>query len=90
VINKLTTTLDSSEHFSGDAIQRKLQHALMRLPDKQRAVFTMRYFDEMKYEDMSAITGTSVGALKSSYHIAVKKIENWLTADQTRTDGRVS
>jgi RNA polymerase sigma-70 factor (ECF subfamily) len=90
VVNKLTTTLDSSEHFNGDAIQRKLQHALMRLPDKQRAVFTMRYFDEMKYEDMSAITGTSVGALKSSYHIAVKKIESWLTADQTRTDRQVS
>ncbi len=84
VIERLSTTLDSSEHFTGDAIQRKLQRAIMSLPDKQRAVFTMRYFDEMKYEDISTITGTSVGALKSSYHIAVKKIEAWLRADQTK------
>jgi RNA polymerase sigma-70 factor, ECF subfamily len=47
-------------------------------------VFTMKYFEEMKYEDMSEITGTSVGALKSSYHIAVKKIEEWLRSDQTK------
>ncbi|HQV52356.1 MAG: sigma-70 family RNA polymerase sigma factor [Flavobacteriales bacterium] len=82
VLEKLTTTLDSSEHFSGDAIQRKLQKAIMRLPDKQRAVFNMKYFDAMKYEEISAITGTSVGALKSSYHIAVKKIESWLTTER--------
>jgi RNA polymerase sigma factor (sigma-70 family) len=84
VIERLTTTLDRSEHFSGDAIQKKLQLAVMRLPDKQRAVFTMKYFEEMKYEEMSAITGTSVGALKSSYHIAVKKIEAFLITDQTK------
>jgi RNA polymerase sigma-70 factor (ECF subfamily) len=83
VIERLSTTLDSSEHFSGDAIQRKLQAAVMRLPAKQRAVFTMKYFDALKYEDMSRVTGTSVGALKSSFHIAVKKIENWLVSDQT-------
>lgn len=83
VIERLTTTLDSSEHFNGDAIQRKLQRAVMRLPDKQRAVFNMKYFDAMKYEDMSRVTGTSVGALKSSFHIAVKKIEQWLVTDQT-------
>ncbi|MBK8226619.1 MAG: sigma-70 family RNA polymerase sigma factor [Flavobacteriales bacterium] len=83
VIERLSTTLDSSEHFSGDAIQRKLQAAVMRLPAKQRAVFTMKYFDALKYEDMSRVTGTSVGALKSSFHIAVKKIENWLVNDQT-------
>ena len=83
VMEKLTTTLDSSEHFSGDAIQRKLQRAVMRLPDKQRAVFTMKYFQEMKYTEISDATGTSVGALKASYHIAVKKIEAWLTSDQT-------
>lgn len=89
VVARLTTTMDSSEHFSGDLIQRKLQHALMRLPDKQRAVFTMKYFEELKYEEISAITGTSVGALKSSYHIAVKKIELWVTMDSgtsTTTD----
>ena len=85
IIERLTTTLDSSEHFSGDAIQQKLQRAVMRLPDKQRAVFTMKYFQELKYETISEITGTSVGALKSSYHIAVKKIEDWLSADQTKT-----
>ncbi|MBX2972573.1 MAG: sigma-70 family RNA polymerase sigma factor [Flavobacteriales bacterium] len=85
VVERLITTLDSSEHFSGDAIQRKLQRAVMRLPDKQRAVFTMKYFDGMKYETMSEVTGTSVGALKSSYHIAVKKIEEWVTNDQTRS-----
>ena len=84
VIERLTTTLDSSEHFSGDAIERKLQKAVMSLPEKQRAVFTMKYFQEMKYEEMSEITGTSVGALKSSYHIAVKKIEDRLRADQTK------
>ena len=59
--------------------------AVMRLPTKQRAVFNMKYFDEMKYEEMSAVTGTSVGALKASYHIATKKIESWITApDQTK------
>lgn len=81
VNERLTGTLDNSEHFSGDAIQLKLQKAIMRLPAKQRAVFNMRYFDEMKYEDMSQVTGTSVGALKSSYHIAVKKIEEWVTGE---------
>lgn len=92
VLEKLTTTMDSSEHFSGDAIQRKLQIAIMRLPDKQRAVFNMKYFDALKYEEISAITGTSVGALKSSYHIAVKKIEamlmgrsNQLASDASNT-----
>lgn len=84
VIERLSTSLDNSEHFSGEAIQRRLQMAVMKLPDKQRAVFTMRYFEELKYEEISGITGTSVGALKSSYHIAVKKIEGWLQADQTK------
>ncbi|MBK6409360.1 MAG: sigma-70 family RNA polymerase sigma factor [Flavobacteriales bacterium] len=79
VTKRLVGTLDSSEHFSGDMIQRKLQSAVMTLPPKQRAVFTMKYFDELKYEEMSRVTGTSVGALKSSYHIAVKKIEAELT-----------
>ena len=83
MLDRLTTTLDSSEHFSGDAIQKKLQLAVMRLPTKQRAVFNMKYFEEMKYEEMSAVTGTSVGALKASYHIATKKIEAWIT-DQTK------
>ncbi|MFT3886016.1 MAG: sigma-70 family RNA polymerase sigma factor [Flavobacteriales bacterium] len=85
VIERLTTTLDSSEHFSGDAIQKRLQRAVMKLPPKQRAVFTMKYFEEMKYEEISRVTGTSVGALKASYHIAVKKIEEDLKRpDQTK------
>ncbi len=61
----------------------KLQKALLKLPDKQRLVFNMKYFDDMKYEEISAITGTSVGALKASYHLAVKKIEDYLTKTDT-------
>lgn len=86
VTERLVGTLDSSEHFSGDMIQRKLQRAVMTLPPKQRAVFNMKYFDELKYEEMSRVTGTSVGALKSSYHIAVKKIEAELTLGLSRSD----
>jgi RNA polymerase sigma factor (sigma-70 family) len=72
--------LDSGNLISGDEIQLKLQKALLRLPDKQRLVFNMRYYDEMSYEEIAAITGTSVGALKASYHIAVKKIEEFIVA----------
>lgn len=79
MLQQLTASMDHGEHFSGDEIQRRLQEAVMRLPDKQRAVFHMKYFQELKYEEISAITGTSVGALKSSYHIAVRKLEDWLT-----------
>ncbi|MCB0793176.1 MAG: sigma-70 family RNA polymerase sigma factor [Flavobacteriales bacterium] len=84
VFERLTASLDHGEQFSGDAIERKLQRAVMRLPEKQRSVFTMKYFQEMKYHEISAITGTSIGALKSSYHIAVRKIEEHLTSDQTK------
>jgi RNA polymerase sigma-70 factor (ECF subfamily) len=56
----------------------KLQQAILTLPEKQRLVFNMKYFDEMKYEEMSEILGTSVGALKASYHHAVKKIEEFI------------
>ena len=83
VLDRLTGTMDSSENFSGDLIQKKLQRAVMKLPAKQRAVFNMKYFEAMKYDQISDVTGTTVGALKSSYHIAVKKIEAWLVADQT-------
>ena len=75
VTERLVGSLDSSAHFSGELIERKLQHAVMKLPPKQRAVFNMKYFDGLKYTDMSRVTGTSVGALKASYHLAVKKIE---------------
>ena len=67
--------LDSDPWFDGDEAQRKLAVAVAKLPDKQRAVFCMRYFEEMPYEEISAITGTSVGALKASYHQATEKIK---------------
>ena len=67
--------LDSDPWFDGDEAQRKLAVAVAKLPDKQRAVFCMRYFEEMPYEEISAITGTSVGALKASYHQAAEKIK---------------
>jgi RNA polymerase sigma factor (sigma-70 family) len=70
--------LQSSAYISGDEIQLALQKALLKLPDKQRIVFNMKYFDDLKYEEISAILGTSVGALKASYHLAVKKIENYM------------
>jgi RNA polymerase sigma factor (sigma-70 family) len=75
---ELSSKLDSSSHVSGDEIQKKLQKALLKLPDKQRLVFNMKYFDDMPYESISEITNTSVGALKASFHHAVKKIEDFL------------
>ncbi len=77
---ELAAKLDSSSEITGDQIQLKLHKALLTLPDKQRLVFNMRYFDDLTYEDISVITKTSVGALKASYHHAVKKIEHILTA----------
>jgi len=68
-------------YFDGDETQLKLQQAVLSLPEKQRAVFNMKYYDDMKYEDMSEILGTSVGALKASYHFAVKKVSDFLTKD---------
>lgn len=76
---ELSSRLDTSSDISGEDIQIKLQKALFKLPDKQRLVFNMKYFDELSYEDMSEITKTSVGALKASYHHAVKKVEDYLT-----------
>nr|WP_294941549.1 sigma-70 family RNA polymerase sigma factor [uncultured Mucilaginibacter sp.] len=76
---ELADTLSSSDQFTGDQIQRKLQEAILTLPDKQRLVFNMKYFDDMKYEEMSDVLGTSVGALKASFHLAVKKIEAFVT-----------
>ncbi|MDH6356663.1 sigma-70 family RNA polymerase sigma factor [Parabacteroides sp. PF5-9] len=77
----LLERLKGDDFFDGDVIQKKLQEAILRLPEKQRLVFNMKYFEEMKYDDMSEILGTSVGALKASYHHAVKKIEEFLTKD---------
>ncbi len=85
---RLSLSLDDEESYlihqieadpdvDGDALALKLRQAIAGLPEKQRLVFNMRYYDEMKYEDMSEILGTSVGALKASYHLAVKKIEQY-------------
>ena len=78
---ELTAKIDQQENLSGDEIQLKLQKALLKLPDKQRLVFNMKYYDDLKYEEISEILGTSVGALKASYHLAVKKIEEYVTKD---------
>ncbi len=79
VEGELSGKLDTSSQLSGDEIQMKLQKALLKLPDKQRLVFNMKYFEDLSYEEMSQITATSVGALKASYHHAVKKIEEFIT-----------
>ncbi|NMH86691.1 RNA polymerase sigma factor [Flavivirga algicola] len=73
--------LASDVYFEGDAIQLKLQQAIATLPEKQQLVFNMKYFEDIKYKDMADILETSEGALKASYHIAVKKIETYLTKD---------
>ncbi len=80
LIDTLESSIDSG-YISGDEIQIKLQKALLQLPDKQRLVFNMKYYDDLKYEEISEITGTSVGALKASYHLAVKKVEENLAKD---------
>ena len=76
--NYLSKTLESSPLFMGDEIQMKLQKAVLMLPEKQRIVFNMRYYDETPYDEMSEILETSAGALKASYHIAAKKVEEYL------------
>jgi len=74
----LMNNLISDPYFEGDKIQLKLQEAILQLPEKQRLVFNMKYFDDLKYNEMSSILETSVGALKASYHHATKKIEEYL------------
>ncbi len=74
----LLNNIETDPWFDGDELQLRLQQAVTKLPEKQRIVFNMRYFDEMKYEEISEILGTSVGALKASYHHAAKKIEEYL------------
>ncbi len=78
----LVNQLESDEFFDGDAAQLMLQRAIATLPDKQRTVFNLRYYDEMKYEEMSEVLDTSVGALKASYHHALKKIEAFLKENE--------
>ena len=75
VESELSGKIDTNANISGDEIQLKLQKALLKLPNKQRIVFNMKYFEDMKYDEIAEITETSVGALKASYHHAVKKIE---------------
>ncbi len=78
VNQKALENLHADEYFEGDALQLKLQQAVAILPEKQQLVFKMKYFEDLKYEDISEILGTSVGALKASYHHAVKKIEEYV------------
>ena len=73
--------IDSDPWFDGDAAQRMLALAIAKLPSKQRAVFCMRYFEELPYEEISSITGTSVGALKASYHQAAEKVKVMVTEE---------
>jgi RNA polymerase sigma factor (sigma-70 family) len=76
--NKTIDNLKADVYFDGNEIQIKLQRAIVSLPEKQQLVFKMKYFEELKYEEISEILGTSVGALKASYHHAVKKIETFV------------
>ena len=81
VSQELSEKLDEDVQISGDEVQLKLQKALLKLQDKQRVVFNMKYFEEMKFTEIAEITGTSVGALKANYHHAVKKIEEFIKGD---------
>lgn len=74
----MSERLAAEDGYDASRIEWKLQHAIHRLPEKQRLVFNLRYYDEMPYETMSEILDTSVGALKASYHHAVKKVESWI------------
>ena len=77
---KIISNLQADVYFEGDEIQLKLQQAIATLPEKQKLVFNMKYFQELKYEEISDILDTSVGGLKASYHLAVKKLERFLKA----------
>ena len=91
--HKISTDMDLSvanrlmadDYFDGDDAQALLQEAIAALPDVQRTVFTLRYYDEMKYSELSKLTGTSEGALKASYHIAVKKISEYVLNHSANT-----
>ncbi len=79
--DKMIDNLQADVYFEGDEIQLKLQKAVATLPEKQKLIFNMKYFEEMKYEEISNILDTSVGGLKASYHLAVKKVESFLKED---------
>lgn len=78
VENTLSGSLAEDPYFSGDRIQLKLQQAVLQLPTRQRMIFNMKYFDGMKYEEIAEILNLTTGALKASYHHAVKKIEKYM------------
>ena len=78
----LAGKIESGNHFTRNEIEKKLQLAILKLPEKQRLVFNMKYFEEMPYEEMSQVLGTSVGALKASYHHAVQKIKNTVVLEE--------
>ncbi|MCE2611825.1 RNA polymerase sigma factor [Flavobacteriaceae bacterium D16] len=77
----MVNQLESDVYFEGDEIQLKLQKAIASLPEKQKLIFNMRYFQELKYDEISEILDTSVGGLKASYHLAAKKIQSYLKED---------
>jgi RNA polymerase sigma-70 factor (ECF subfamily) len=79
--NKTIDNLEADVFFDGNEIQIKLQKAIALLPEKQQLVFKMKYFQELKYEEISEILGTTVGGLKASYHLAVKKIEAFVSTN---------
>lgn len=79
--DEMVDNLKSNESLSGDEVQLRLQQAILKLPDKQRLIFNLKYFEEMSYSDMAEITQTTSGALRASYHHAVKKIEGLLQED---------
>ena len=79
--NKALDNLEADVFFDGNEIHLKLQKAIALLPEKQQLIFKMKYFEELRYEQISEILGTSVGGLKASYHIAVKKIEAFVTSN---------
>jgi RNA polymerase sigma factor (sigma-70 family) len=77
----LSNKVRADQHFDFQKLEWKLQLAIQQLPEKQRVVFNLRYYDEMPYEEMSQVLETSEGALKASYHHAVKKIEDFIKND---------
>ena len=79
----LESQLESDSFFCGDSIQQELQKAVLKLPERQRLVFNMKYFDDMKYEDIAEVLDVAVGTLKATYHNAVKKIEESLKISDT-------
>ena len=81
VEHELASSLEADTYYSGDEIQLKLQKAILKLPEKQRLVFNMKYFEEMKFKDISEVMQVSVGSLKAQYHHAVKKIEKFIKED---------